>query len=643
MDCSLFESGNFFIGVNYWASNAGIDMWNKWDEDAVKHDLDLLVAANVKVIRCFPLWSDFQPIVQLYCGNHQRRAIGFSDMPMPHTEEAEAGIDIVMIERFERFLQLCSERGISCMIGLITGWMSGKLYAPRALEGLNLHTDPTAIKWELKFVKYFVHRFKDNGAIVAWDIGNECNCLEMTNDADTAYTWSLTIANAIRAEDSTRPVISGMHGLNPNGAWRPQDQGEIMDVLCTHPYPAFTPHCHTDEINRMKSGNHAVAESLFYSGIGGKPCFAEEINTLGPMFGNEEFTSANADMALFGLWAHNCYGYMWWCACNQSALDNAPYDWNALERELGLIRADGTHIKPLDRMTAFSKFTERFGKNLPKRITDAVCILVRNQDNWAVAYGTFLLAKQAGIEMSFAYLDQQIPKADAYFLPSLSLYGEPTKHLQKELLRRVHDDGATLYISMDGGMMSEFSEVTGFELVSRSTRIAPHITELAGKRIDMWPEYEMKLRPVTARVLAEDGQGNAVFGVNDWGKGKIYFLNCPIEHIAATAPSIIDGDRHQPYYEFYKAMNISNKARVARKQSAFLGLTEHIEDETTRYLAVINYLPQQVCEEITLDGYSALFVDSVDGDASVTATDGGFKVCLSANSGAIITIKKTEE
>ena len=635
--CDLFESGNFFVGVNYWASNAGINMWNQWDENAVKRDLDLLVEANVKVIRMFPLWSDFQPIVMLYGGNHQRKEIAFSDMPMPHTKETEAGIDPVMADRFERFLDLAEECDIKVMVGLLTGWMSGKLYAPRALEAFNLYNDPTALKWEMKFIKYMVSRFKNHEAIVAWDIGNECNCMDMAASADEAYTWSLLLANAIRAEDSVRPIISGMHGLDPNGVWRPQDQGEIMDVLCTHPYPAFTAHCDTDPVNRMKSANHAVAESLYYNGIGKKPCFAEEINTLGPMFANEDITSANADMALFGLWAHNCYGYMWWCACNQSALENVPYDWNALERELGLIRADGTHVKMLDRMTAFSHFAERFGK-LPERISDAVCILVKNQDSWATAYGTFLLAKQAGIEMNFAYLDMEIPKADAYFLPSLSLYGEPTKHLQKELLRRVYEDGATLYISMDGGMMSEFAEVTGFELVAKSRAVETAKVSLGGKDIELYPEFLMQLKALSAKTLVSDQNGNPVFGVNEWGKGKIYFLNSPIEYLAATKTAIIDGANHQPYYEFYKAMNIKNSAKIAQKQSAFIGVTEHKFEEGT-YLSVINYLPEAKREFIKLSKGNAVAVDSVDGNVTIEQADGGFYINLPANCGAVVTVK----
>ncbi len=639
MKCELFDSGKFFVGVNYWASNAGIDMWSQWDENAIIRDLDLLVEANVKVVRMFPLWSEFQPIKNQFGGGHQKRDISIDDMPKAHTAEAAAGINPVMVERLERFLDLCLERDIQVMIGLITGWMSGKLYVPRALEHANIYTDPTALKWQMKYVKYMVSRFKDHEAVVAWDIGNECNCMDATNDPDCAYTWSALITNAIRAEDKLHPVISGMHSLNPNGVWRPQDQGEITDVLCTHPYPAFTKHCETDEVNRMKSANHAVAESLYYRGIGGKPCFAEEINTLGPMFANQDLIAANADMALFGLWAHDCNGFMWWCACNQSALDNIPYDWCALERELALIYADGTHIKALDSMTEFSKLIERFGKPLPRRKADAVCILVRNQDSWGVAFGTFLIAKQAGIELEFAFHDQEIPEAEAYFLPSLSLSGEPTKHLHNELLRRVEENGATLYISMDGGMMSEFPLVTGFELVSRSVATAVKNVKFGDDIIHMSPKYEMKLKALTAEVLASDQFGNPVFGVQKRGKGKVYFCNSSIEYTAVTTPSLIDGVNHEAYYKLYKEMGIGN-GKVAHKQSPYIGLTEHEENENTRYALVINYLPEQAVENISLSGFEAVSVDSVRGDAKIEKTADGFNITLAPNSGAVVELTR---
>jgi len=95
------------------------------------------------------------------------------------------------------------------------------------------------IQWELRFVREFVSTFKDHPAIIGWDLGNECNCMGAAT-REQAYTWTATIANAIRAVDPTRPVVSGLHGLTPTGAWTMQDQGELTDLLTTHPYP-FSP------------------------------------------------------------------------------------------------------------------------------------------------------------------------------------------------------------------------------------------------------------------------------------------------------------------------------------------------------------------------------------------------------------------
>ncbi len=639
MNNNIFKSGEFFVGVNYWASNAGIQMWNRWDEECVKRDLDLLVEANIKVIRMFPLWSDFQPI-EVYRGSHggvkyvSRNALLAIDSP-----ENLAGIDPVMADRLERFLELCEIRGIKVVLGLVTGWMSGRLYIPRALEGLNLYTDPRALRWQIRYVTYLVKRFKDSPAIVAWDLGNECNCMDACSSADVAYNWSALISNTIKSIDSTRPVVSGMHSLKPEDKWTPMDQGETTDILCTHPYPAFTPLCDTDPVNRMKSANHAVAESVYYRGCGNKPCFAEEINVLGPMFANEEITCANTDMQLFGLWAHNCMGFMWWCACNQSALTDIPYDWTGLERELGLIYADGTHVPMLDRMTAFTRFTEAFGK-LPERIVDATCVLLKNNDTWAQSYGTFLLAKQAGLDVEFMWCENKLPDSNAYIVPGLHLYTEPTKRLWDDLLAKVKD-GASLYISMDGGMMSEFTETTGFELVTKSRSLHPHATELDGVKIGINSQFDMVLAAKTAKVLATNEAGVPIFGVNEYGKGKVYFLSFQPETFAAITPGFVDGENARDYYRFYKAMELRNPAKTASQENPTIGMTEHIIDAGSRYLLLINYEPYEQEAVVSTGDYTAIETKSVDGNIELaTAVKGEFKVALPANTGVVVKITK---
>ena len=64
-----------------------------------------------------------------------------------------------MIERFQYFADRAEENGLKLVVGLVTGWMSGRLFVPPALEGLNVLTDPLAIQWETRLVRYFVKRF----------------------------------------------------------------------------------------------------------------------------------------------------------------------------------------------------------------------------------------------------------------------------------------------------------------------------------------------------------------------------------------------------------------------------------------------------------------------------------------------------
>ncbi len=640
MNNTLFKNGEFFVGVNYWASNAGIQMWNRWDEVCVRRDLDRLSEANIKVVRMFPLWSDFQPIEVYRAEGNVIRCVSRNAVEAISSPEALAGIDPIMVERLDKFLKMCEERNIKVILGLLTGWMSGRVYIPRALEGLNLYTSPLALRWEIRYIKYLVNRYKSCPAIFAWDLGNECNCFDKCPDADAAYTWSSIISDAVKSIDGTRPVVSGMHGLSTENVWTAQDQGETTDILCTHPYPGFTPLCDTDPVNRMKSANHSVAESVFYRGIGQKPCFCEEINVLGPMFANEELTCAYTDMALFGLWSHNCLGFMWWCACNQSKLTDTPYDWTGLERELGLIYNDGSHAPMLDRMTAFTKFTEDFGA-LPERIVDAVCLIMRKQDAWLQSYGTFLLAKQAGLDIEFSWCENALPRANAYILPGLQLNVEPTKRLWSELLKRVHDDGASLYISADGCMMSEFRETTGFELISRSRSLHEHTMNFGNEKIEINTTFDMLLKAKTATVLAYDERRNPVFGVNRYGKGKIYFMSAQLESFAAQTPSFADGENARDYYRIYKAMELSSPQKVAKQSNPTIGMTEHIADEHSRYLALINYEPYAQEVEVSIADYTATEIKSVALPLNFkSAQTGSFTIELPANCGAVVKIVK---
>ena len=453
------------------------------------------------------------------------------------------------------------------------------------------------------------------------------------------------ITDTIKLEDPDRPVVSGMHGLNPNGSWTAQDQGEILDILCTHPYPLFTPHCDTDPLNQMKSILHSTAESVLYASLGGKPCFVEEIGTLGPMIADEDIAADYIHTALYSAWAHDLRGFVWWCANEQSELTHTPYDWDSVERELGLFRLDGSPKPVGNAMTGFMTMLEELSANgldaLPPMLTDGVCVLTAGQDHWATAYGTFLLAKQAGVDITFAWCHDAIPTAPVYFLPSITTNAAIEGHELAELLSRVHDDGATLYVSINDALMSPFAQFTGVKVKTRCRRTQSDSVRLTdGTDFSMWSPVRMQMEATTAEVLATDQEGRPVFTKNAYGKGTVYFCAYPLELKASCDACVISGPTAIPYYKFYEAMALQNPAKqftMVGDDTPFVGMTEHPTNDGV-VLVLINYTPEARTVTIPAAGWDHVTLYT---DGSVTAGDGDdVVVTIRGNDGVVLKMQK---
>ena len=637
---TVFEDGSFFVGCNYWASHAGLFMWRDWNEKAVEEDLRLLDAHGIHVLRIFPLWSDFQPLRMHMGSRGMEREVRLGEEPLPFTPDGRAGLDPTMLSRFERFCELAEQYNMLLIVGLLTGWMSGRLFVPEMLQGRNVLADPLALEWEIRFVRRFVERFRGQKAIVAWDLGNECNCMGEIASHSQAYVWAATISLCIRAEDNSRPIVSGMHGLLPDGCFRMQDQAEFLDVLCTHPYPIFTPHCDTDPLNRMKSPLHAAAESLFYAGISGKPCFAEEMGVLGPMVISDEGAADYIRMALFTLLAHDCKGMLWWCAFEQSALSPTPYDWNGVERELGLFYADKQPKPVLTELSRFSDFVHSLPfDRLPPPIADAVCVLTHGQDTWAVAYGAFILAKQAGLTLRFAWADQDLPPAQAYLLPALEGDSSISRSQMSVLLDRV-EHGAKLYISMDGPQLSPFSAFSGVRVLSRRRSCAAEMAELDGKTVPLSRKYILEIENLRADILARTVDGEIAFSRCAFGQGEVYILPFPIEKTMSTQPGIVDAVDTYPLYTFYRMLRITSEVRAAQCDHPTIGLTEHVFSEDEHALVMINYEPY--AQRIPLRLHDAWRITNGFAE-DATAYQKSAEVELPANNGIVFLLEKTDK
>lgn len=637
---SLTAPGEFVVGCNYWASHAGTAMWSDWRADVAEADLKQLSEEGMQVLRVFPLWPDFQPLTQLYGYGGTPLEFRHGEKPLPYNEAGQAGVSEDAMGHFAAFADLTEKYGLKLIVGLVTGWMSGRLFVPPALESLNVLTDPVAIMWQVRFVRTFVRRFKDHPSILAWDLGNECNCMAPAPSREPAWVWTSSIVNAIRVEDGSRPIVSGMHSLSPDrkAVWTIQDQAELTDVLTTHPYPIFTPHCDRDPVNTIRSCLHAAAESRCYADIGGKPCLAEEVGTLGPMVCAERVAADYVRATLFSLWAHDCHGLLWWCAYDQGHLEHAPYDWHSHERELGLFRNDRTPKPVLEEIRRFGAFVKELPvEALPPRTTEAVCILTHDQDQWGAAYSSFVLATQAGFDLVFQYADQPLKEAAFYLMPSLVGSSSFSRRFWLELLERVHE-GATLYLSHDDCMLAPFSEIFGLEVQTRERRVGA-----ADIAMDGLPEkpaftakapFKLTLQPTRAQVLGRETDGNPAFTRTTYGRGRLYFLSVPIETGLSNTPGSFHGEKAQPFWKIYR--HIAEPfvaARAVTKDHPMVGVTEHPLADGKRVVVLINYGPEPAETALTLaDGWSA--AESWYG--ALPASD--YRCSINANDAIVFTV-----
>lgn len=582
----LYPAGHLAIGCNYWASHAGAAMWRDWQEDVVDADFKQLAAHGITHVRVFPLWSDFQPISLLQGYHGGPREVRHGEAPLAADADGQAGLDSVMLQRFACLCNRAEVHGLRLIVGLVTGWMSGRLFVPPALVGRNVITDPLALYWQSRYVHRFVQRFLDQRSIAAWDLGNECNCMAPVPGREAAFNWTALISRSIRAADTGRPILSGMHSLDPEGVltggWLIQDQAELCDYLTTHPYPLWTRHTSAEPIDALRTTHHATAETRFYSDIGGRPCIAEEIGTMGPMMGAAERAALFVRLNLFSLWANGGRAFLWWCAYDQHHLAAAPYDWIAIEAELGLFGVDRRPKPMVAEMQAFRRLLNHLPfRDLPARRVDAICVLTRGQDQWAVAYAAWILAAQARLGLRFAWAEDPLPEAELYLLPSLRGNHAVPRRCWQELLSRA-SAGATLYVSLDDAVLPCFKEIFGVEVSARRHRSKPSVVKLGEVTITIRTGHELYLVPLDGtKTLAADENGFPQLLRRSHGAGSVVLATWPLES-EFTAAS--DDAEHSPLFSIYRAL-LPKLLRPADHPDARVAITVH----GGRWVVLINH------------------------------------------------------
>lgn len=597
----------YIIGCNYWGSKFGTEMWANWDRESVDNDLRTLKQYGVNTLRVFPNWRDFQPVVKELRWRAKFREYRFVNNKSIEKNN-EFFLDRACIEHFSEFCDIADKYQIKFIVSIVTGWMSGKLYVPQALNNKNLITDSEALMLQEKFVRGFVRAFKDRSCILSWDIGNECNCMGVCDKREDAYHWTATIRNAIKAEDSTRDVSSGMHSLtselNDNNPWKIQDQGFLCDEMSVHAYPSPSVGGDIDPATGLRTSLIATAQLEFYSHIGGKPAMLQET---GPMVTEVHDEKAVADIMRVNLrstWVNGSRGLLWWCAHEQSDLDFPPYTWEMMERELGLLHNDLTPKLCALEMQKFANIIKDLPLNvLPKKQIDAVVVIPYGENRWPVFATSYILAKEAGYNVMFVTEDKELPQSDLYIVPNIIGWSTLGKERYMEIMQKAQD-GATVYVSTDSGLVTDFEKFFG--LHSKGYRKAKKTRKINvdGEQIEIHGECQFLAQSSTAEVLAKDDEGNVIFSKNKYGKGNVYFLGAPFEANVWNSENMPNPSK-PAFYKLYKMIgqNILDKKPMISEVPEIM-LTIHPESENSAVAIAINYASEnKKCKFIMQNGW----------------------------------------
>ena len=238
---------------------------------------------------------------------------------------------------------------------------------------------------------------------------------------------------------------------------------------------------------------------------------------------------------------------------------------------------------------------------------NAVCILTREQDFKSFmenGWGTFVLAKQAGFDIEFQFIDEPLRDSQLYIVPGIIGTNWSRSFEYKALIDKAKQ-GATVYFSLDGGDLSPFAEAFGATVVTRETRTSSAAFDFDGIHYQLSAPYRLLIQPNDAEILGAEQDGNPILLRHAIGKGEIYLMTVPMERHTAVTPNAYATDA-PAWYRIYKriAANVIAK-RIAQSGNPLVTLTEHFFSDGHAVVIAVNNSPSEVPATLLLaDGWT---------------------------------------
>ncbi|MFW6120750.1 MAG: beta-galactosidase trimerization domain-containing protein, partial [Petrotogales bacterium] len=458
------------------------------------------------------------------------------------------------------------------------GHMSGENWDFKFRNSRDLYSDPFMLRQQEFLIRNVVEEIKESKAIWGYLLSNEMPLYGGKSSTEKIHEWAFRLIQEIKKFDPDKPVGIGDGCWNAFGGQNGFDLeklSEIEDFLGPHMY-----------VSEPDTYRHSlIAEFLIgFCKRYQLPVIMEEFGASSSHASDNNISKYYREV-LFNTFFAGGKGALGWCLNDFSYTDMKPYIHHPFELNFGIFDEQGKAKKVAEEFTRFGQFIKKYNNYKPPAQEVAIVISrfynedfpfsEDNREKMALSYiQSYVLATKAGLEVDI--VGENYESWEGYkllILPCAKKYSATT---WENILRFVNN-GGNVYFSYFEGLtanqpglwMHNFNKIANCEHERRYglPDVLPEIIEISlnekwkiftSSCDSVWEKGFLSIScfdNVKVKLLSNSGLKLAV---NKKGKGKIFFLNFPLEYILGKTPYVNDNDVSYLIYRFIaKNVNIN--------------------------------------------------------------------------------------
>ncbi|MGH9760962.1 MAG: beta-galactosidase, partial [Blastocatellia bacterium] len=585
MDGTYFSrSGRRFIvmGTNWVPAHAAMLWPAQWNPAEIEKDFAQMHDMGVNTVRLDLVWAWFEP-----------RPDDFNPVAFKQLDYL-----VSLAHRYQIYLHPM----------LLTGGEVGEAFWDVSWRhGRDPMSDPGMLRLETDLVAELARRYRNDTAILAWDLADEPPFWIVPDTTDAAaINWTRLIAGALRRYDGHHPLVVGtsMQDVS-HGPFRPDDLRDEVDFFSVHPYTIYDAKLFPDSL-LSERGLYGAAFETQLSGSAGRPVMIQELGASSAQYTPENVAAFDRVSMFSGLGA-GANGFLLWCFTDAAPeqYSKVPYLRAPNETQFGMTTWDRKERPQAGQFRAFNQIVEQMDLAGIEPAVAEVGIIV--PDEWAKPHGDFshlgltgpdeipytstldggavsgqplpnldddnlwitgawlssyILTRQAGLKADFPREYADWSKHKMILLPSpLTSTESNLVHVHSDFWTRARkyvEQGGALYASVSGdAAIPNMVEIFGARLADRVPVnevtlkiVAPFGDLKPGDTFHYLPDskgprhWGAILEVQDGTVIAVDQDGRPALVANALGSGKTLLCAYPIESYLAVTPGVFDGSEN---------------------------------------------------------------------------------------------------